>query len=514
MKIISGYKIKNINILLYSSTLIALTLAVYSLKPEYSLAGDSLNKYIQTKSLILQSFRTEQIYYPAKNIDSDFQYYPLHHVINVKERRISVFPVFLAVVSAPLILLADPSGIFFVSILLMFLSLIVLNYYWGLSNKVFIFSVLCTPLFVHSFGFFDVSIGNITVILALSLYLKGFPGRSEWLRFFIAGLLMGLSVWFRMEGILIVISIIVSSMLVYGFKYYFSLSRFMFIIGFAIIAVLYIGFNFIDYGNLLGPRYIINESGIFSLSDKLEAMKSLFLFGGIRLGFFGYTPAFIGVLTVLFIPKYRRQLLLDENFLLYFSVIFLILAGLFSPNDSNIDWGTRYFSQAILPVTILLQALFRIFSQTENRNTRILTYLFYFLFVFSFIVTVQAYRFLKNTSKQLEMIQKEFHKSEYDILLFQNRVLAGHIGLEYFRTKTVLAENASDLRHLLKNIKSTSSGKRIAFYEFIVPEQYRSIKELDTLKDKESYFKILDGELNCMNTKDMHYTSVKMCEIP
>ncbi|KPA29443.1 putative membrane protein [Leptospira interrogans] len=70
---------------------------------------------------------------------------------------------------------------------------------------------------------------------------------------------------------------------------------------------IFIFYNFINYGFLLGPRIILNKTITnFDLTNKVSDIQSLLFAGKGRLGFLGYSPWYLFIF-LLFIWKWKKQ---------------------------------------------------------------------------------------------------------------------------------------------------------------------------------------------------------------
>ena len=93
---------------------LALALIVYALlvlPPRYSYTGDGLTKLIQTEALLQSGFGSQELLYPAKDLDPGYDFYPFPGVYQLRlgEANLGPFPVLFALISTPVLFLAGPA---------------------------------------------------------------------------------------------------------------------------------------------------------------------------------------------------------------------------------------------------------------------------------------------------------------------------------------------------------------------------------------------------------------------
>ena len=132
--------------------------------------------------------------------------------------------------------------------------------------------------------------------LGVMLYIRSLdtPSISK-LKMLMAGFLVGLGVWLRLEGILLFFSIGCGFLFVYKLKDKNEFNRFiLFGVGFLLTTLAFFIFNLWDYGHILGPRYLANKSGFTQTAMERTIQTITLLFAGkYKVGYFGFTPLFL-----------------------------------------------------------------------------------------------------------------------------------------------------------------------------------------------------------------------------
>lgn len=480
-------------------------------EPERSLAADALVKHIQSLSLWERGFSSQALVYPGAPYDPHGRHFPLAHVEFRNGAPLAVFPVLSAALAAPLAALSGPFGVALAGVFCALAGLVLLRRSWKASGWTLWSAVGATPLLLHSAGFFDVAVANLLLFAGMTLWFRSQDSPSSWKPAVLAGALLGLAVWLRLEAVLFA-----ASLLVAGFA--FALPRLQgawssstgsdradpgtqrwsemrstvrpllgLAAGVLIPGLLFLAFNQIVYDSPLGPRLQANRPGLLNLSNRLEIAQSLLLWGNMRLGFFGYTPLFLPLLGLFLLPGKNeppttRERPTPGRQIAMTLLLFMALAVISAPNDSNIDWGTRYLSPAILPLLVLLDRALRRIAQLSGLLRLALFALAIALAVYSVGATGTATKLLARSAKQLAEVQTDLASLQGDVLILENSILAFHIGLHYFERPILHVTDAEELEPVLRRIAQRSPDATVVFAEWQLPEHLQAAPELSTLQ--------------------------------
>ncbi len=508
------------------------------LAPDYMYNGDELVKYAQTRGLLDSNFQKESPVYPAGDLDGDFAFSPLEgtYVIKMKGKTVGPFPIAFSVLTAPLAALGGHVLPLAASMALTLLLLYFLRRFWAVSNFVLLFAGLGTWTAIYGIFYSEVVYFLLLLFTGMSLWLKPFAGDSGASspdatssgRFLTAGLLMGLSAWLRLEGALF-FACLAMGFLIARARWNPLRERSLLLVGTgASLAVLgLLLFNYGLYEHPLGPRFLVNEAGFAgNLAARFRAVRVLLFMGDVKPGFFLYVPLIGLVFANALRPRVFKALDQAHRAMLIGALIFLPLASFLAPNDGVSGWGPRYLIAALPPGLLLLHRfLIGINFSARGRFSPVRLGLLT-LAAFSAVITILGYLVLGLSGKQLRAYQKEFRAIQADVRLFQNQVLAGHLGLTYLELKVLKAEDAQKLKTLLDLLRRRAPGKTLAFhYKPVPPEMAKLARKHNQLnprrriivlspKELTAYKKILSTNLIPIEEKQGKHTFAAIYRIP
>jgi hypothetical protein len=443
----------------------------------YTFTGDSLSKAVQTESLIQSGFRSEELHYVSKDIDPEYAYYPFRgvYLIDTGARHLGQYPVIFSLISAPVMSLLGPKALPLFSNIPLLLLILILSRYWKLGGLMLLFTVACTPFILYGLEFSEHNLFVLLCFFGYTLFLH--PAADFRKSHFWGGLLMGLSIWLRLEGMLFFFSVLAAILIHHLTKKELQIRRIPDLShryvwmggGFSIAFFAFLLFNYLDYGNLLGTRFIANQQVLeFSWARKFYQMFVLFFFGYYKLGFFGYMPLLLLALIAAFRKSHFSLLDDGERQVLYTTLIYIPLVAFSAHSESTVSWGARYLALGI-PVCLIIAD--RFVKSPANRSDmpgRILRGTIYSSILFSFLMTLLGIAFLKTASRQLKIVQNEFRATDGDLRLFSSPTLVQHIGLDYLNGRVMLAQNTAALELLIPELKKGLPGKKLVFHELNV----------------------------------------------
>jgi hypothetical protein len=461
--------------------------------------GDSLDKLVQAESIIKNHFISDTLYYPASDLDPEYHYTPFS-VIKSGKSFLSPFPAAYGYLSALLLVFFSPVSLPIFSLLLFASTFTILYKLSGNSKSFLIYIPLLTALPFQYLGFGDLAAAVFPGFIGFALYFFKSPDfynkkeRPSALLMITAGVLGGSAIWFRLEALLLYISLLLSITFIKK-KDSLTPDLLLFIGGFTAIAAAFFTYNQFFYGNALGIRYIFNEAGIQSsggINTRLEIIQSLLFMGNMRIGFFMFMPFLLLMYLYYIIPGRFKSLNESDRIMLISSVLFIILVSLSAPNDSNIDWGSRYLSFALLPAIILYSR----FTETIRNNTEFsLNRYFRILNIIFTVITVMIHLlmlvYMHKAPEQITKFQKEFHQNTEpaDLYIFTDRFHAQHLTYDILSKKIIVinevSENANDL---LTRIQADPKYRKIALIS--MPPQ-KVMDAFNTIQEKQ--MKSADG---------------------
>ncbi|PJZ42095.1 hypothetical protein CH370_07540 [Leptospira kmetyi] len=452
LKLSSAPSFKIVSLLI--AILISLFAAYYT-KPDSSFAADSLMKILQTKGWIANDFRSQEIFYLGKRIDSEFAFFPIETYTTERGEKIGPFPIANTLITSPFVWANQPGLLIYLCALL-FCAYLTLLY--GMTKRILIpfAAAIATPLFHHFISFSDVSVAAVLVLLGVSILQNEnnlFAGYHP-APMLLSGALFGLGCWYRPEVLILTACIVFSSILIKTFSKESSFIEDLknvssFSGGFVLIFATFVLYNFLNYDSFLGPRVASNRTiAVFDLAAKISSVKSLIFAGNGRLGLLGYSPWYL--LIVLFgLWKWKVSSESARTWILTF-VLNLILVGILTPNDSNIDWGSRYLTCSVFIPLLLLNEIKLKETQTKLYKNIIL-FGFGILIVYSASVNLKVIKLMRKISIQLSQIQSEIPWNSSKVFITQKIHVANTFGLNYLSQTILLIHNENDLDQILKS---------------------------------------------------------------
>jgi len=418
---------------------------------------DNLLKLIQARSLLENDLVSDEILCRNSPLEEACRYLPDGFFLQ-KGRRIGPFPVTGSFVSALALKIGGPPAIVILSGVFLLMSLAILMFYSKLPPWISGLLLLITPLFFHYLDFPDVALSLFLFTAGFCLMVSGasIPSRAA------GALLAAMGGWTRPE-IFIITAFLLASILFFSMKSEGLKSALRthkpIVLSFAIGVLTFLIFNTLVYGSPGGPRIGANQSGIFGLSlfQKAENAQSLLFYGRNRFGFFGYTPFFMALL--IFALFYRK--VLSSASLVFLTVILLSTAAiaLLTPNDSNIDWGSRYLTGLVVPFAFLIKNL----REEIQPGKRVLI----LFFVLSFISIFTARSYLKlhrDLGGNVTDMSRFYNQSNGNVWVFANNMLMNYVGPEIMNRPVLLVRNEEDSKRLALALAKCDDCKSVSIF--------------------------------------------------
>jgi hypothetical protein len=478
-----------------------LIFAYTTVEPAYSFASDSLNKLIQSYSLIENRFLSDNLHYSFRDVDPDYNFYPADYVLyhlRLGSKHVGPFSVFFSIFTSPLFIF--PIWVLpLVSGLIYLIGLWVLKKYWNVSNIILFLTACGTSLLIYAVEYSENIYFIFLHFISITLFLK------KEKQTILAGILMGLSVYLRLETLLGFPFYVIAYVIVYGIKDKESFKKiFLFGSAFTLTVFLFLLFNQINYGHYLGPKYLVDQSNFWNFETKFRIYLSLFFglmqLGFFKLGFFGLTPFFLVPLFLLF--KEFNSLEKDIRFLFISSIMYFLIAPALSPHDGHWSWGARYFSLLVFPFAILSQESLNIILSKYNK--KFILVIFYFLVTYSIIMTQVGLKIVGVSSRVMKEVQTIMNiLPGADIRLFNNEAFALHTGPQLLKEPSVLARNKDSLSDLILMIKKHSPGKKIVFIHSSLLNRMLQSSGIVINSDLEEYKQLLSKELIFLESREI-----------
>lgn len=436
------------------------------LRTNYSTTEDAQLKSFQVYALVKSGFQSEVLPYLGETVDPTFSFLPLENFILLDGKPIGVFPIVFAYLSAPIFYFFGFSGLPYVALIGLILILWQLRASWNFSNVFLILAVAASYLLPLT-----VDYSEYTIFLAILLFgtRELFKGNH-----LLAGIAIGLSVWFRHEGILFAFSAGISVWWMEGFPPFGKTNRridtntFRFASGFLAVFSTFLLFNWLRYSMPLGPRFAANFGGdsILPSVSKFDLVTGL-LFANwstetLQIGFFVYMPfalLVLGYFAACFhsISK-RRRILLSST------LGFLFLTTFLAPNTGGMNVGPRYLSPAIVPALLFARWFWIGVLRRKKRTTGKILYAT--LFTIPFVINYVGISVLAKGRKDNRRILEQFRDIGADAYIFHNHSVVFYFGKEYATHSVFYAPSESAVFELLKRFEKEGQKKKIAIIQF------------------------------------------------
>jgi len=265
---------------------------------------------------------------------------------------------------------------------------------------------------------------------------------------FLAGLFAVAGIWLRLEALLYALSLLGAWILITLrdrlLKQYAA-----FLCGVALIVVSFFVFNFVDYGHILGSRFLANEKQFYvGPLEKLAQVFTLVFFGKFKLGQFGFSPLLLWPVLFFVFARQKDKLV---RILVLFVGSFLLVAGVAAPNDGIVAWGSRYLYLSLYPCLLLLDRFY--ISQIRD-STSLKKIPFYLLFSYSLLLGLVTFAIQKRVAMELKAVQTELQEASGDAVVFSSALVATYMGQFYFTKPTFFVESPESATRLVEEIKS------------------------------------------------------------
>lgn len=475
---------------------------------ENSYIADSALKAMQTDSLIQNGFRTEELRYPAQELDPHHEAFFLPGSGFAKEIRgkfIGQYPIAFSFFSS-LFRLGGITWKWMPMLLSFFtiLSLYLLSKRGLISQKTVLLGYGATILFALSLDFSEYSIYFLFNSLGFSWWLLYRESKKSRYLYF-ALIACSISIWLRLESLLFLGSLVLSEILILGRNARNSIKELNpFAVLFALSPMfLFFLWNFRNYGNILGVRFIFNYGNDnVAFLDRILRFFSItfvnYVDGIPKFGlFFCSSFLLLPVLYYVFLKNKRSEKI---DFLLIVIGLNTVLVGILSPNDGITITG-RYLILTIIPLLIL-------WENWKPHASKIWKVLSVTLIVFSLLISGLILKILQHSTKQ-ERIYRDFYaRNETSLWIFMDPILCGQAGSDHLSKRILCFNSETNLDRILKKLESEPSVSSLTVFEMNEKEFRNFENKIPMILSSESRT-ILKEKLNLKFQKEKNPSTYK-----
>ncbi|WP_232373734.1 LA_3751/LA_3752 family putative glycosyltransferase [Leptospira chreensis] len=442
-------KSRNTAIILFCISL-SLLLVQFLIRVDTYYLSDPLVKMIQVISLWKQNWSTEGILSPTKDLDPLFLMSPFNEsfVFLHEGKLIGQYPIGFTFFYSlfgflPFPFLPYLNFVF----LILFGRLLFKN---GILPSVLVLTILGTvafPLLV------DFSENGLFLILAGYGYTFLFQAflnhkKENWVW---GNIFLGLSLWFRLEGILLFLAI----QLTIGYISFYIKKQplretahpIRYII-FLIFLLFFLIWNAAQYSHPFGTRYLTNfgkiENQFYEQIEIFLAIAFTYPRSNVwSLGFFIHTPIFLYALVKL----QKKQIFQNLNLLFHLAVVLLFLSfvAFTSPNDGVTLTG-RYLLVLVYPLSFLLNDQMEEFKKNKIR--------LYALITWSYLCTLLILVVFYFSSQELKKLRNELSQFNSPLIITTNELLSGSYGLNLLDQKVISLRSEYFAKYLFYNLQN------------------------------------------------------------
>ena len=453
ISIISEYKYKIIITLIVFLSFYIL----FSINPKSLFIGDNLIKLVQANAIIENDFISEEVkckiikeFGECKYILPNFNY--------INNKLIGPFPIYQSYFMALIIYFFNPTFIIFISVILFLITLLVIYKIWKIEIEILLMILLSTPILFHFIGFLDVAISVLIITISISIInVEMSKTNLSWI-----GFISGISVWFRPESI-IFLSFFILLIFIFKINIKFLYYYLFFLLASILIFLL---INLLNYNNVLGTRIMSNQADIlnFDLISKLRIVKSLLMYGDGRYGTFGYMP-YLSIFIIIYIINIKD---IPKKFTVLFvsSILSIVSISILSPNNSNIDWGSRYVTNSLIPILLSFTGI------NKNHLNKLSKIVLSILLIYSMSITVKYYNFHKSMSKEVIKIDQVLQSQSSDLWIFSNQALLNFSNVSIISQPILFLKDSDDINELSQIIQGQSKINSFSFFQ-INPMLYK-----------------------------------------
>ncbi|MDZ4726998.1 MAG: hypothetical protein SH817_12630 [Leptospira sp.] len=327
---------------------------------EYQPADPGI-KILQIRDFIDSKFTGFSANYRAKDIDTEHKLFPVKppFAYKINSESYYVFPFFLSIVLSPFYMLGGVYALDFLSLmsgLLIILLCFHISNLLDLSHKfrnlMLVFIAFGSINSIYSFVLGEAIHSSLLITFAYFLILKAKNENSNPIFNFLAGLLTGLSVLFRIELALYCILLFIAIFVFKIFKHYSDLIALF--LGLFIPACVLVVSNYIVTENILGLRGIefLNYSGAsYPIENRFFNLIKAFFGSDKALGLFTAWPIFLFVIPFIYYNKLTK-VTPEHKSLLFITCIFTFLVPILVKNPDGSILGPR-FAATVQPLLII-----------------------------------------------------------------------------------------------------------------------------------------------------------------
>ncbi len=445
----------------------------YNLDIDYPfVASDGAIKYYQAEGYSQNGVFNLECLYPAKELDPEFQYFPINYpwAVFLKDGKfpcVFQYPPFFSLLGTILTKFSLLPYSLYIPLLFYFLNILLFDSIFCIfaNNKntksIFflnLFHFIAFPLLTivdysenSIFHFF-----NLLAILFFSKYFIQKKKASQW-QIIGIGLLWGIAAVFRVE---VIVSI--AALLFIYFLFSFSIStigKYISMgIGFFIVISLFVYFNIVTVGEPLGLRFLSqldNDKASLGILGHLKFAKAYLWGDEYMIGLFRYVP-FLFSSFLLFIPSLFRKSSFHTKIFLLSGILYFLIASLsVTVYGGTGQFGLRYMEGGFIFAVIGLGLFWKDCKPDISAYSRVGLYLlFFYLLSITWKNTKEGLKIIRNSSADYKKAMRIYSKAGKEGIIIHSSLYSSYfLGSSFLEHKHMNLYDSESCGKILKQLK-------------------------------------------------------------
>lgn len=454
-------------------------------KSDFSIVyGDSGFMWIQILDIIQNKFTSFSFKYAGISFDSKGEFLPfMNPFIGAYQGKFYIdFPPYFPLLSAiPRYLLDNNISIYILELVGisagLFSFFLILNKFTkkiSLSLILTLILLFGTTIFTYNLAIHEYSIAIGLLYFGLYFFITS---KEKNIYIYYSALLLGLSLYFRLEFIFPIFSWILIALIYKKHSFRFLALRFGIL--FSIILLLLFFLNQYIHGHPLGFRYLLTMNNPETLIIPRSEIIMDLLFGKLR-GFFYQSPYLLlmiglGILQIGYTRITRLSIHKEQEYYLVISILILLLISFTAPNHGD-HISPRYLF-GIYP-SIFLFGYFtyeNILQKQKGIPLIAFQFIILILVLFSVKQLYKNIKFISDSDKLVRMLTDKVNELEEKNVVFLDQVLA-------------------------KNLQTINYSKNLYYAK---PEQVSDFLKISRLNSKEIIFISTEYSQECLSNNQI-----------
>lgn len=414
--------------------LVYMILVVYLIQFRYKLdkngpyfTSDGAIKMYQTYQYKEKGLLSLECYYPTRSLDPSFEFYPISYPWAIfsnesnKERCVLEYPPFFYWLGAILLSIVSLKTLLYLPILFYSLAIYLFDAILRVVGFRSLFRIFIVALSFFSFPILtsiDYTESSFFLLIYLiAFYLLALTLRSDQKynskNFLLIGAILGFSFFFRLEIIFPVVFLLISFLFITkDIKNTFVMG-----IGFTSIASIFLVYNVIVSGHILGFRYVssinLNENSGAGIFDRFQLLKAYLWGDDVMIGIFRFNPLCFFMIAAPLLSLVFGKSNRTGNLFLFSGILAILSIPFYVTFYGGVGYfGLRYLEAPFFLMAIGFSSYLGESKFIKDSLWKTITFVILgFLIYFNLVTTREGLKVLRSASADLHALHIEFEKS-------------------------------------------------------------------------------------------------------